>query len=262
MSQGFDLLYVAFAPDNRRLLTCGFDFCARLWDARTGQPLSGLLRHGQPVFWGAFSPDGRSVVTLSRDKTARVWDAATGQPLIPPLQHKAKLVQAAWSADGKWLRTLTEDDCLQVWDLATGEPLTPPRKVREPGDGIASLSIAAPAVADEALVRDDRPVADLVQLSQMLAVGRIDQGGNLVPIELQDLTRDWELLRDRLPGQFSAKTSEIVAWHCQEARVSEAETNLTAAVFHLDQALEHQPRDRALAQERARLRSVMTKGSQ
>src|SRR5205085_7124616 len=36
-SHRYKLLYAAFSPDGGRLLTCGFDFCARLWDAHTGQ---------------------------------------------------------------------------------------------------------------------------------------------------------------------------------------------------------------------------------
>ncbi len=252
------LIYAAISPDNTRLLACGFDFSARLWDIRTGVPHGRLMRHGQPVTWGAFSPDGQSIVTLSRDKKARVWDLS-GQPLTPPLPHKSKLVQASWSQNAKWLYTLTEDDYLQVWDLATGEPLTLPRKVRAPREDTISES-ALPAAGNETLPFDNHSVDDLVRLSQMLAVGRIDQTGSLVPLQLDELTRDWELLRDRFPSQFSARQEEVAAWHLREARLSEAETNLTAALFHLNLASEFASQDQILAQERANLSAALSRG--
>ena len=255
------VFYVAFSPDNRRLLTCSLDFSARLWDARTGQALGAELQHGGRVTWGAFSPDGQSVVTASWDKTARVWDSATGAPLTPPLKHKAIVVGAFWSVDGRRLHTVTEDDHLQVWDLdnGNGEPLTPPRKIQE-DHTVASRTLAS-AHPSEDLPLDKRPVADLVLLSQMLAVGRIDAGGYVVPLQLRELTTATRSLREKYPTQFAATRSEVVAWHRQEAEDSEAETNLTAALFHVDRALEGRPRDQDLLQERTEVAAALANGN-
>ena len=51
---------------------------ARVWDARTGQPVGAPLQHGATVTSAAFSADGTRVVTAD-DKTARVWDVAAGR---------------------------------------------------------------------------------------------------------------------------------------------------------------------------------------
>jgi WD40 repeat protein len=260
MAQTFRLLYVAFSPDSSRLLTCGFDYTARLWDAHTGQPLSPPLPHRQRIAWGAFSPDGHSVATVSWDKTARVWDAATGNPLTPPLQHKTTVAGAIWSADGKRLHTVTEDDYLQVWDLANGEPLTPTRKIQETEGSSASLPQATAMAVGGDLPRDERPVADLVLLAQMLAVGRIDSGGNVVPLQLDELTHLWLVLRQKYPEQFSATPAEVVAWHLHEADGSEAEGNLTAALFHLERAVAVRPQDPALLQQRSELAAALRQG--
>jgi len=268
--QSFHLMYAVFSPDSRCFLTCGFDFCARLWDARTGEPLTGQLRHGQPVFWGAFSPDGASVVTLSRDRTARVWATATGTPLTPPLQHKSALVSAFWSADLKRLETVTADSFLQTWDLASGLPLTPPRKIRDnQNDSGAASSGSATSAArtsnaswrDEVLPRDVRPVEDLVLLSQMLSVGRIDAQGNAVPLTLPELTQSWETLRTKYPEQFAVRTAEAVGWHSQEARDSKSEGNLTAALFHSDRALALAPQDPALTQWKRDVVATLSRGT-
>jgi WD40 repeat protein len=240
MAHQFKLLYASFSHDNTRLLTCGFDFTARVWDTRTGQPMTPSLWHRQRVSWGAFSPNGQEVVTASWDKTVRVWDTSTGDARTPPLEHRAVVEGAYWSSDGKRLYTLSTDKDLQVWDLADGEPLTPPRKIR--GSDLGDFQASSPLVTQaEDLPRDNRPVADLVLLAQMLAVGRIDAVGNLVPLQLDELTRAWGLLHPKYPAQFAATSSEIVAWHRHEAQDCLAEGNLTASRFHLVRALEVSP---------------------
>jgi hypothetical protein len=261
MAHGFLLLYVAFSPDNRRLLTCSFDFSARVWDARTGQPLGPPLRHGQRVSWGAFSPDGKTVVTASWDRSARIWDVETAKPLTEPLPHHATVSGAFWSADGRRLNTLTEDGRLQVWDVASGEPLTPPRKVQEQAGASTAPETQTWAQSSEAPPRDDRPVADLVLLAQMLAVGQIDRNGSVVPLQLRDLTSAWALLQEKYASQFAAKPAEIVGWHRRQAQESLVEGNLSAASFHLDHASKLSSQDLALARQRAGLEAVLSQAT-
>jgi WD40 repeat protein len=249
MSHSFRLLYAAFSPDNTRLLTCGFDFTARLWDAHTGQPLSPPLRHREQIRWGAFSPSGKMIATASWDRTVRVWDAANGEPLTPPLMHKSIVIGARWSSDGKRLYTVTTDDFLQIWDLAAGEPLTPPRRI-QPDSGIFEAPELQSGGKFEELSLDNRPVGDLELLAQMLAVGRIDAGGNVIPLRLQELTNAWHILHNKYPSQFATTASEVMDWHRREAQDSEAEGNPRAALFHLDRALERAPDDPAFKKMR------------
>ena len=155
------------------------------------------MRHVNYISWAAFSPNGASIVTASGE-TASVWETATCQPLTPPLQHRAHGGRAFWSADGKRLHTVTEDDYLQVWDLATGEPLTPPRKIRlRENQPPASRSPGAPK-ADEPLPLDTRPVADLVLLSQLLDLARIDANGKVLPLQVADVLPAWQSLRQNI----------------------------------------------------------------
>src|SRR5882757_7777027 len=67
----------AFSPDGTRVVTASADHTARVWDARTGKPLTEPLEHRNSVNAVAFSPDGARVVTASDDTTARVWDVRT-----------------------------------------------------------------------------------------------------------------------------------------------------------------------------------------
>jgi WD40 repeat protein len=108
-----------FSADGTRVVTASGDRTARVWDARTGQPLGAPLQHGATVTSATFSADGTRVVTASDDHTARVWDARTGQPVGAPLQHGARVTSATFSADGT--RVVTADDkTARVWDVAAG----------------------------------------------------------------------------------------------------------------------------------------------
>lgn len=72
----------SFSPDGLRVLTASDDGTARVWDVKTGKPLTPPLRHAGPVVDAKFSGDGDVVATASGNQ-ARVWNARTGEPLIP-----------------------------------------------------------------------------------------------------------------------------------------------------------------------------------
>ena len=68
-----------FDPTGERVVTAAHH-TARIWDAKTGEPIGKPLEHEDTVNSAAFDPKGERVVTASADKTARIWDASTGYP--------------------------------------------------------------------------------------------------------------------------------------------------------------------------------------
>ena len=111
----------SFSPDGSRIVTASDDKTARVWDARTGEPLAKPLQHQGWVAAASFSPDSSRIVTASLDKTARVWDARTGEPLARPLQHQGPVSAASFSPDGSRIVTASLDKTARVWDaLAFG----------------------------------------------------------------------------------------------------------------------------------------------
>ena len=117
-----------FSPDGKYIVTAFDDNTARVWDAKTGEPVTEPLKHEDSVNSAQFSPDGKYIVTASYDYTARVWDAKTGEPVTESLRHEGPVYSAQFSPDGKYIVTASSDNTARVWDAKTGEPVTEPLK--------------------------------------------------------------------------------------------------------------------------------------
>jgi WD40 repeat protein len=120
-----------FSPDGQRIVTASTDKTARLWDARSGQPLATLSGHEDAVYAAQFSPDGQRIVTASTDKTARLWDARSGQELATLSGHDNSVYAAEFSPVrvatpqglGYVILTASHDKTVRLWDARSGQPL-------------------------------------------------------------------------------------------------------------------------------------------
>jgi WD40 repeat protein len=111
---------VRWSPDSRCIVSAGTDHTARLWEARTGQPIGEPLRHDAAVAYAEFSADGRWVVTASEDGTARIWNTTNGQPVSPPLKHEGVVQRARFSPVGTLLATASQDRTVRLWSVPDG----------------------------------------------------------------------------------------------------------------------------------------------
>jgi WD40 repeat protein/serine/threonine protein kinase len=131
--------HASFSRDGRRLVTgCGGHVPvgprrmrdsgeARVWDARTGKPLTKALEHETWVRRAVFSPDDRQLITLfgayNNFNGAQVWDLATEKPAGPAVKlnqayHLSLDPDVRRLAVGSWMDA-------RVLDLFTGQALTP-----------------------------------------------------------------------------------------------------------------------------------------
>jgi WD40 repeat protein len=201
--------HAAFSADGTFVVTASDDGTAQVWEVASGQPIGEPLKHKCGVERARFSPDGRWVVTTSADGTARVWDAATGQPRTPPLRHDGRVLHAEFSPDGRRVITAgCADGAARVWDAATGEPVTPLLRHSSnlwhaafSPDGRRAVTTASTAQVWE-LPLEDRPVADLVLLAQVLTGLERRASGQFVPLEISRFRADWATLWSKYPQDF------------------------------------------------------------
>ncbi|HEV2210312.1 MAG TPA: protein kinase [Verrucomicrobiae bacterium] len=113
-----------FSPDGNRVLTASSG--ARVWDARTGQPLTELLAfvtESQP------SSDGATPGSLPKDESARLWDVA-----FVPAKLPAWLLPVAEALSG---RRLNQQGALEQTSLDRAKTLADTRQLlnRLPDNG-------------------------------------------------------------------------------------------------------------------------------
>jgi WD40 repeat protein/serine/threonine protein kinase len=105
--------YASFSPDGRFVVTAGGGYVpagerafkgageARIWDARTGQPVSPPLKAQQELAFASFNADASLVLAASdRPVGGRVWKVsgeAVGQPVVGDFRGES----LAFSPDGK-----------------------------------------------------------------------------------------------------------------------------------------------------------------
>jgi TIR domain/WD domain, G-beta repeat len=112
-----------FDATGERVVTASDDKTARIWDARTGEPIGETLHHDGVVWAAMFDTRGERVVTASDDNTARIWDARTGEPIGKPLHHDGRVKAAMFDANGGRVVTTSFDKTARIWDARTGEPI-------------------------------------------------------------------------------------------------------------------------------------------
>jgi WD40 repeat protein len=124
------ILTAAFSADGSKVVTISYDSTVRVWNARTGTPLTQPMVQPAAPFSAIFSPDGTSVLVACYDLTARVWDAQSGQPRSASIMHDVDLESALFSPDGKKVIT-TSGDKVYLWDSQSAKALRTPLQADE-----------------------------------------------------------------------------------------------------------------------------------
>ena len=84
-----------------------------LWDTQTGESLSNLAGHKNPISALTFSTDSKTLASGAGNEI-RLWDVETGNP-ISTLNTVETVTALAFSPDGKILASGSEKGLIQVW---------------------------------------------------------------------------------------------------------------------------------------------------
>lgn len=79
-----EVWFVAFSHDGTRLVSCGAEGKALIWDMQSLQVVHTLPDHTQGVCFASWSPDDKMIITCSKDRYARLWDTEVSNSNLSP----------------------------------------------------------------------------------------------------------------------------------------------------------------------------------
>lgn len=122
------ILYSAFSPNNKLVVTASADNTARVWDAETGAPFKPPMMHGSEVRLAQFDASSKLIATVSASakpnvNSLHVWKLAELTANVPKeplkLEHDFMVQHVAFSSDGQWLAAIGRG-AVKIWSVADG----------------------------------------------------------------------------------------------------------------------------------------------
>lgn len=157
---------LAVSPDGSRLIACGTDTRAHLWDLATGRIAVSLPTHPAWVQGCCFIGDGSRVATACRDGGIRVFDAASGAAVTRLVGHVGRVWAVAAEPTGTLL-SCGADGTVRRWDPTDDFETAMLRPIPIEGGEIIRI-------AEVPEGRDDRVPHSLVTLDSRNSVRLVD----------------------------------------------------------------------------------------
>jgi hypothetical protein len=108
-----------FSPDDKTIVTGGFDHSVKQWDVASGRAVQLSSGHSAGVYGVRFSPDGKQIASASLDGSVRLWHSGSGQ-LARALDTGTPNYTVAFSPDGSQLAAGSRDHKVRIWNLDEG----------------------------------------------------------------------------------------------------------------------------------------------
>jgi len=130
---------VAYARNDRHLLTGSRDGSVRLWDRTAGKLIRRWFPHQRYVLRMRVSPDGQWLLSYGGDRTIAETNLETGRPRLQWNRHRSAVKALAISPDGSKLCSGSADGTIRVWVTADWKAT---RVVKNPGGEVHCLAIS------------------------------------------------------------------------------------------------------------------------
>lgn len=109
-----------FSNDGSQILTTHSNNAAyRIWNTGTGDLISELQEHNQPIQAATFYSDTSKVITVHKDGTLCLWDTKAKKILekIKIFTYPRWVLDIAFSRDGKYMAILEEGGAIDICDF-------------------------------------------------------------------------------------------------------------------------------------------------
>jgi serine/threonine protein kinase/WD40 repeat protein len=188
------------------ILTGGFDQRVRFWNAYSGEVVQPALTMFGALSSLGLSPDGGRLVAGTAGGDARLVRMAPVVDPVSVLPHKGFIYKGLFSSDGALVLTASGDRTARLWDGFSGEALTPRLRAGEISRGAAffnqgrSWAWTGTGVFVDDLTIDDRPVAELRDLAEILANRRLSETGAEIVMTGEDVEARYLKMRQIRSG--------------------------------------------------------------
>ncbi len=115
------ILQLAFAANERFIVSASNDKTLRIWGYQTGELKRTLIGHEEAVNTCAISPDSQIIASGSDDKTIKLWRFDHSYAYQTFSGDRAAVNSLAFSNDGQYLVSGGSDKTIKIWDIKTGE---------------------------------------------------------------------------------------------------------------------------------------------
>jgi len=118
------VLGVAFAADNKHLLTCSRDKTAKVWDLATKESVLTFPDHQNPVYAVAVKPDGKIGVSGGEDAQLRFWNAVgEGKQVRAVGGHGKAIWRVLYHPTKPIVATCSSDMTVRLWNPDNGQAI-------------------------------------------------------------------------------------------------------------------------------------------
>ena len=122
---------LAFSPDERLLISGGWDGVISVWDVNSGA-LLWRSAYVDSILSLAFAPDGRTFASAGMDAIVRLWNARSGVNYHRLSGHRSAIFALAWHPDGSLLASGGFDGQIRLWEV----PGDSPQELPSPGERV------------------------------------------------------------------------------------------------------------------------------